>query len=187
MSALRRHAWLIAAFVWGVAEATLFFIVPDVLVSFAAVRKGARAGLYASSAAALGASVGGAVMALWSLADPATAYAWVLKVPAISTAMGEAAWQAVARDGWFMATLMGPLSSTPFKLYAVIAPHAGASVAAFALAGFFARLPRFVLAAMGAALAKHWLEPRLGAGRLSWAMAGFWLLFYVIFFIRMPN
>ena len=50
------------AFVWGAAEAFLFFIVPDVLIGYAALRRGARAGLIAAVLAALGASVGGAAM-----------------------------------------------------------------------------------------------------------------------------
>src|SRR5690606_19561898 len=51
-------ALLVAAFLWGVAEAIYFFVVADVLLTFIAVAYGLRAGLVASLAAALGAACG---------------------------------------------------------------------------------------------------------------------------------
>ena len=42
-----------AAFAWGVAEATWFFLVPDILLTFVALAWGLRTGLAAALAAAL--------------------------------------------------------------------------------------------------------------------------------------
>jgi alpha-beta hydrolase superfamily lysophospholipase len=186
MSSLKRYARDIAAFVWGVAEATLFFVVPDVLLSYIGLKRGVTAAARASVLAAIGAGVGGAVMYLWSTTDPAAARAAVLAVPAISEAMAARAADAMA-DNWFTATLLGPLSSTPFKLYAVLAPHAGASVPAFALASVLARLPRFLIVSIGVALIGRALSRWLSARRLFWLLIGAWLLFYAAFFALMPN
>jgi hypothetical protein len=186
VSRLKPHALNLAAFAWGFAEGTLFFIVPDVLLSAIGLTRGAKAGVIASLCAAIGAGAGGALMYAWAGSDPAGAYAAVLAVPAISAGMGETARAAMA-ENWFLATLAGPLSSTPFKLFAVLAPESGAGFAAFALAGTAARLPRFVVIAVGAALLQAWLEPVLGRTRLRWALAGGWVLFYVAFFGLMPN
>jgi membrane protein YqaA with SNARE-associated domain len=183
---MKRHALNIAAFAWGFAEATLFFIVPDVLLSYIGLKRGAKAGAIASVAAAIGAGAGGVVMALWSLADPEAARAAVLAVPAISEAMAARA-EAEMAENWFVATLLGPLSSTPFKVYAVLAPHAGASVPAFALAGIVARLPRFLVVAAGTALIARWLGRWLSERQLLWVLIGAWLLFYAVFFALMPN
>lgn len=183
---MKRHGLTIAAFVWGLAEATLFFIVPDVLLSYIGVKRGPRAAALASLIAAIGAGGGGALMYLWSRSDPSAAYAAVLAVPAISAEMAEQAAEAM-RDDWFTATLLGPLSSTPFKLYAILAPHAGVSLPAFVLAAIAARLPRFVVVSVGAALLARALRHRLGERRLIWALAGAWLLFYAVFFTFMPN
>ena len=69
MNTLRQHALDIAAFLWGVAEATLFFFVPDVLLSYIGVKRGVRATVRASIIAAAGAAIGGAFMYLWSAVD----------------------------------------------------------------------------------------------------------------------
>jgi hypothetical protein len=174
MSTLRQHALDIAAFVWGVAEATLFFFVPDVLLSYIGLKRGVKDAARASLIAAIGAGVGGVAMALWSLADPDAARAAVLAVPAISEAMAARAAEAMAQN-WFTATLLGPLSSTPFKL------------PAFALAGVLARLPRFLIVSIGVALIGRALSRWLSARQRLWLLIGAWLLFYAVFFALMPN
>lgn len=183
---MKRHALNIAAFVWGIAEATLFFIVPDVLLSYVGLKRGPRAAAVASTFAALGAACGGVLMFWWSSHDPTAARGAVLAVPAISEAMAAHAEAAMA-DNWFVATLLGPLSSTPFKLYAILAPHAGASLPAFALASVAARLPRFLIVSVGTALIGRGLRRWLSETQLQWLLIGAWLLFYVVFFARMPN
>src|SRR5690606_22723656 len=132
MTWLGRRAPNVAAFLWGLAEGTLFFFVPDVLLSFIGLRRDAKAAAIACGWAAIGAAMGGVIMFAWSIAAPEAAYAAVLAVPAVSAGMGAAALQAMQEQGWFIATLEGPLSRTPYKVYAVIAPHAGAPLWLFA-------------------------------------------------------
>ena len=172
----------LVAMMWGAAEATLFFIVPDVFLSAVGLERGKRAALVASICAAIGAALGGAVMYTWSADDPVSARNAVLAVPAISDAMVGAAQQAMNEDGWFPATLAGPLSRTPFKVYAVLAPHAGARLGIFVVATIAARLPRFLLVGLGVVLLRRWLEPRFGIKRLRLAMAVAWVILYAVFF-----
>lgn len=187
LSTLRKCAFVIAAFAWGFAEATLFFIVPDVLLSFVALKRGAKAGAIASVFAAFGAGAGGALMFAWSSAHAEAARAAVLAVPAINEPMAQAAAYSVAAHGWFWATLLGPLETTPYKLYAILAPHAGAPLILFAGASVIARLPRFLLVSAGVALIGRWLAPWVGAQRLPWTLAGCWALFYLIYFSLNPS
>jgi hypothetical protein len=186
MNALRKHALDIAAFVWGVAEATLFFFVPDVLLSYIGLKRGVKAAARASVIAAVGAAVGGVIMHLWSQHDPATAREAVLAVPAISEAMAARAAVAMQQD-WFAATFFGPVTNTPFKLYAILAPEAGAALPAFALAAIAARLPRFLIVSVGTALIGRALSRWLSERQLLWILIGAWLLFYAVFFTLMPN
>ena len=179
---LKGRAWCAAALAWGFAEATLFFVVPDLLLSAVGLKRGARAGALASLWAALGAGLGGATMYAWSARDPEHARSAVLAVPAISEAMDGAARGAIDAHGWFLATLAGPLSTTPFKLYAILAPHAGAPFVVFAAASVIARLPRFLLAGFAGALLRRWFGDRA----LPW-LAGAWVLFYAVFFALTPN
>lgn len=187
METLRKHALMIAAFLWGVAEATLFFFVPDVILSYIGVRQGPRAAAKASLIAALGAATGGVVMYLWSQSDPAAARAAVEVVPAISAEMIARAQVAMSGD-WFGATLFGPLTSTPYKVYAILAPLSGVPLWSFALASIIARLPRFLAVGIGVALIAAYLRRRKLPGRtLLGLLAGCWIAFYVLFFSLMPS
>lgn len=187
MNFIRTHALNLAAFVWGVAEATLFFFVPDVILSYIGLKCGAKAGAIASVLAAIGAALGGAIMYAWSTGDPATAREAVLAVPAISETMAAHAEANMATWGWFTATLFGPLSSTPYKLYAMLAPHADAPLLLFMAASVIARLPRFLIVSFFVPLIGRWLQPHVGEKRLIWVLAGCWIAFYVAFFALVPS
>lgn len=184
---MKRHAWNVAAFAWGLAEGTLFFIVPDVVLSYIALRFGLRRALTACFFAALGAASGGVIMYLWSAHDAAAAHAAVAAVPAISEDMIALARSDMLRTDWFSATLLGPLTRTPYKVYAILAPQLQAPLSWFAVASIFARLPRFLVVSAGIALVRHYLGPRIGEKRLTWALLGGWLLFYAAFFALTPN
>lgn len=186
MNTLRKHALDIAAFIWGVAEATLFFFVPDVLLSYIGLKRGPRGAVFASFYAAIGASVGGVIMYVWSASDPLSASNAVAVVPAISDRMMELAAEDMMIN-WFDAVLLGPLSSTPFKVYALIAPQVGVSLPAFALASIAARLPRFLIVSIGVAWIGRLIEPRLGPRAPFLILAAAWLAFYAVFFALMPN
>lgn len=182
----------VLAFVWGVAEATLFFIVPDPLISWLAMKRGFKAGAWASLWAALGAGVGGAVIFLWSVSDPASSHRAVAAVPAISETMIAEAQADIDRNGWFIAAMKGPLTSTPYKVYALLAPHgaaqgSGASLAAFAPAALPVRLPRFLLVAGCFALIGHLLRGRIDRRILLSAFTSGWLLFYLWFWLVHPG
>ena len=187
MDTLRKHALMLAAFVWGVAEATLFFIVPDVVLSYIGVRQGSRAAAKASLIAAAGAATGGVIMYLWSQSDPAAAHAAVAAVPAISAEMIARAQDAMSSD-WFGATFLGPLTSTPYKVYAILAPQNGVPLWSFALASIIARLPRFLGVGIGSALIAAYLRRwKLPERTILGILAGCWIALYVLFFSLMPG
>lgn len=169
------------------AEATLFFIVPDLLISWVAMNRGLKAGAWASLFAALGAVVGGAIIFLWSASAPISAYRAIEAVPAVSPAMIAHAQADIDRNGWFIAAMKGPLTSTPYKVYALLAPKSGAPLAAFAPAGLPVRLPRFLLVAGCFALIGHLLRARIDRRILLAAFTSGWLLFYLWFWLAHPG
>ena len=75
---------LTGAALWGFAEATLFFLVPDVLLSAIALRRGRLAGV-ACLVALLGALPGGALLYRWGEREPVAARRALDRLPAIST------------------------------------------------------------------------------------------------------
>ena len=72
----------ILAFLWGCAEATLFFIVPDVLLTLIAIVRPERV-WRACFAAALGALVGSVILFAWAHFSPKPTMDALLALPAI--------------------------------------------------------------------------------------------------------
>lgn len=182
-----RNAWNLAAFAWGLAEAALFFLVPDVILSLIALRRGASTGLVACLWSAIGAGVGGSIMYAWAASQPQAAIDAVLAVPAVSDMMLIGAQRDIASLGWVGAALLGPITSTPYKLYAVLAPQAGVNFLLFALASVIVRLPRFFVVSLGVwavgRFLSRWLSPRT----LLAVFVAAWTVFYAVFFARTPG
>lgn len=173
----------VAALLWAFAEATLFFIVPDVWLTVVAAQRGIRKAMVACGFAALGAVAGGAIMYLWASADPATAIALVGAVPGIPPAMIENAAAALRAEG-IVTMVFGAFAGVPYKIYAVEAPGAGLGLVLFLAMSVPARLFRFLLlsgmAAAFAALFDGWLSKRVVLAILLvlWVAfyAGYWAL-----------
>jgi len=168
------------AFVWGLAEATFFFLVPDILLTRVALTDYRRA-LLASLCAVAGALVGGT--ALWfATRHGATqfllnAFDWI---PGISRELIVRTAQALDTHG--LTALAGAaLSGQPYKLYAV---HAGAqdlALAPFLAVSAAARFARFALTATLAHLAARALRDRPLAS-LQRLHAWIWFAFYTVYF-----
>src|SRR4051812_21124803 len=77
----RAAVWL--AFAWGIAEASFFFIVPDVLLTLIACRA-LKPALKATLAALAGALIGGVLMYALGMRSPDEATAFLDYVPAIN-------------------------------------------------------------------------------------------------------
>lgn len=170
----------LVAFIWGLAEATLFFIVPDVWLTGVAVKDRKKA-LLACLYALAGALIGGGVMYFWGSHDPSSAQAIVNKVPGIPDSFLSRVAGDLEKEG-VPAMLFGPLQGIPYKLYALFSGSMGLSLPAFILWSVPARLVRFVLAA----LISGWI---FDTGLKAWTLkqkyvflAAFWIIFYGWYF-----
>jgi membrane protein YqaA with SNARE-associated domain len=119
------------ALTWGFAEATVFFIVPDVFLSWLALRDYRRA-LLACLWAVGGALLGG--IALWQMGpgEAEAVRAVFVELPGIDTSMLQSVRQQLEANG-LIALFFGPLSGTPYKLYALEAGQLGVRWDAFML------------------------------------------------------
>ena len=144
--------WILwAGFVWGFAEATLFFIVPDVLLTLVALLSFQRS-TRLLACILLGALAGGSIMFLLGAKDPAQAQTVVLRVPFVAQSMFEKTQQSFHRDGIWALT-KGPGNGIPYKVYAVQASKFS-GLWLFLMVSLLARMERFALfwliaAAMG--------------------------------------
>jgi membrane protein YqaA with SNARE-associated domain len=174
---------ILAAFLWGFAEATLFFVVPDVLLSLAALFAFRRAWRHLLAAIA-GAVLGGAILYTWSAHSPTSAQQTVAHVPFVTARM-----IAKVHTGYeqhpIRALLLGPLSGIPYKLYAVQAPTY-LSASTFLAATIPARGERFLIVWLVFGALGTWLRrfPALTQQRLVIFHATAWVIFYMFYWGR---
>lgn len=171
----------LAAFLWGLAEASVFFVVPDVLLTATAVAGRHRAALFACLWATGGALLGGAAVYLAAVRDAETVLSVIGSVPAISPAMIEDVRADLAHDG-LAALFLGALTGVPYKIFAAQAPAAGIGLGAFLLASLPARLGRFVLTVAIAAMLDRILARRILRRTRLALLAGLWLVLYAFYF-----
>ncbi|MCG6887577.1 MAG: hypothetical protein LJE74_10235 [Proteobacteria bacterium] len=175
----------IIAAAWGFAEATLFFIVPDVWTSATGINN-LKQGLIACLWALTGALAGGLLMYLWGQYEPVVSTHWVESVPAINTAMMDEVRASLTTTG-IGAMFIGPLQGIPYKTFAVQAYGAGIPLGLFLLLSIPARLIRFALVTVLAnVVARYALPNRSVAFRRSILLA-VWALFYGYYFTVMSS
>ena len=175
--------WVAAG--WGVAEATLFFFVPDIWLSIAG-RKKLRIGWVACLYCLAGALIGGCVMYAWGHCDLAGIQRMVENVPAVSLSMIERVNEDLTHRG-VLAIFLGPITGTPYKVYAAHAAAAGIGLWLFLLISIPARMIRFVLVTA----ACHYVLKFIGCSgrdKLSLSLVIlFWIIFYIFYFNAMTG
>ena len=168
------------AFIWGLADATFFFVVPDALLTHLALRNFRRAllaGLWATAGVVLGGTV------LWIAARQGhtqallNAFDWI---PGISRDLIVLTAQSLNHHG-INAVATGAAVGQPFKIYAV---HAGAqniALAPFLAVGAATHLARFALTSSAAWLLARSLRNRPEAFLLRVHVYA-WIGFYTAYF-----
>lgn len=171
--------------VWAFAEATLFFIVVDLPISWIAVGHGRRRVVLAVLVAAGAAAAGGALTYAWAGADPVGARGAMAALPGIDA---ETIAEAQRRFAAAPATAMfaGAFTGIPYKLYALAAAEQGMPLLSFLLLSVAVRLPRFALIALVARGASRVLDRWLSVRARLALLASLWLAFYAFYFAMMP-
>jgi membrane protein YqaA with SNARE-associated domain len=180
-----RALLLAGAGLWGFAEATLFFLVPDVLLSAIALRR-PRLAWIACLVAVAGALPGGALMDRWGERDAPAARRALDRLPAISTAMIERVGRELEVSG-AAALFVGPTRGTPYKIYAVESGARAMPLGRFLAVSVPARLLRFALVTALAAFCARRLFPRASPARLYAICLVAWTGFYSLYFALMPS
>jgi hypothetical protein len=177
--------WFAIAAAWGLAEATLFFIVPDVLLTWLA---GFRPRLVWRAVAAClgGALLGGLLMYLAAADSPERMRALLDLVPAISADF-IAATGVTLQEQYGSQMLRAGFSGVPYKILAVESAVQGQSLATFLGWSVPARLSRWILVVLLARGVTMVVRARFAAAdRVLWALWGVgWGIVYVVYFTLM--
>ena len=171
---------MILAAIWGFAEATFFFIVPDVLFTRTTVRSVKR-GWLELAAAVVGATIAGALMYLWASGSPVQARSAVAAVPFLGEKIIRPAEQRWIDHGTPL-LFSNPLSGVPYKVHAILAPS-HVSLTEFLLVSLPLRAERMLLSMIVFVPLAMWVrkdEHRRTKMGLR-IHAGFWLVVYAIY------
>lgn len=179
-SAARDHG---VAAAWGFAEATFFFIVPDVWTSWVGLRRPKRA-LRSTVSALAGAMAGGVATYLWSSRRSEQQSRRALAaIPGITATMVDQVNADVARRG-HITLLQGPSRGVPYKLYARASGLQERSMTNFLVWTVPGRLVRFVVvtaAVSRIAATGRRVFPNLDERAISGVFVVCWAGFYAVF------
>lgn len=172
----------LTAFFWGLAEATVFFIVPDVLLSIIScrsVRASWKAFLYALS----GALLGGLVMYGFGKIAPAAAGNLLIHVPGVHPSLIERVHSQITIHP-ATAVLAGPLMGVPYKIFAVESGAQHEGLLRFLLVSIPARGFRFALTMLVSGGFVRLIGPwtKRSASIELMTLSVFWIGFYTFYF-----
>lgn len=166
---------------WGAAEASVFFVVPDVWLGFVALLA-PRSALTATGATVGGAVVGAAVAFRLAQAAPDRYTSYLRRLPGIRPDDPEVT-AAELREHGSVAFFRAPLGGQPVKLYVAAAARQGRPLSAVLLLTALNRLERlgpFGLAAAAAGVAARRLVRRRPVAVAAVYVAG-WSTFYAAY------
>ncbi len=172
---------------WGSAEATVFFIVPDLWTSWLALHN-PRRGMTATFSALGGALAGGATnYLLTQRMDPEETEKILTSIPGISKSMIADVERELDEKGW-SALVLGPTRGVPYKIYARTLAHGNAPFGKFMALSIPARMGRFLAVTGGvAALGKLADRQGLGSTTKTSLFLGGWGAFYTWYFTAGPG
>ena len=141
-----RRRWVadVAAFVWGLAEATIFFLPAEMLITWLALSGPWRA-LRAAVFALIGAVIGAGVLYAWGGRDPFSAMTLLSALPGLSPESMAAAEEALLEHG-LAAVPAGVLSAATGKAHAIYAQALGIGLAPYLAVFAAVRALRLLLA-----------------------------------------
>jgi len=173
------------AFLWGLAEATVFFIVPDVYLGFVALLAPRRS-VRALAWTVAGALVGGSILYWFGASNPHAATSMLAHIPLIDPVMIAEVGRQTEADG-AIAVMKGPLSGIPYKIFAAQAGSIGVSFFQFLILSIPGRLERMLPVVLACALAGRVGKDlvRQKTPLVLGAYLGMWALIYLGYVARL--
>jgi len=170
------------SFVWALCEATFFFVIPDVWLSFATV-EGLKTGFKNILIAVLGALLGGLIMYLWGKNDVQSALVFIAKIPTHSESMILTIEHLIEKNG-LMGIFQGPIKGLPYKVFATFYGAHSYSLPLFLLLSIPARAMRFVLTVIVSHIISNYAMKNSSKGKKRLVLLFLWMIFYSFYLFR---
>ncbi|MCL4677928.1 MAG: hypothetical protein KJ017_04960 [Alphaproteobacteria bacterium] len=174
----------LVSFLWGFAEATFFFFVPDVWLSFLVLKRRKGIAVHIALATA-GAVAGGLLMYVFGAYGFAQAQVFLDAIPAIGPGLIETVGGAMQAGPVWLSMMNGGVSGVPYKIYAVWAGHLGVPPLDFAGISAGVRALRFILVTGMVYTIGRVLRGRFSTRTLLRINGVCWAAFYVYYFYAM--
>jgi membrane protein YqaA with SNARE-associated domain len=172
---------VLAAFLWGYAEATRFWLIPDILLGWVGLNR-PRSIVPSVIAATIGSVLGGSRMHRRAREERMR----LTEIPGINEALLVDAHERFATRRW-IAVVRAPIDGIPYKVYATESAVAGRPIVELIAWTFVARAWRFLLTAVVAGAVGRIFSRSVRRSEGGWLAAtfGFWLFVYVRYFARL--
>ena len=170
---------------WAFSEATFFFVVPDLWLSFASLnslKKGFKNVIFAL----IGALMGGTVMFILARYDITATVKFLAKIPLIDFRIINEVKDSIQIDG-VSSMFLGPLKGIPYKIYASYAGALSMNYFVFIFISVFARGIRFCLSVLIPNLFFRTFLNKITLKNKRIILAIIWLIIYIIYFILMTK
>lgn len=178
----------LSSFLWGILEATFFFVAPDIALSFYAIKKNFAYAVAHAVFAAFGAMFG--VFLLYSLAsgNPLQIRYLLDLIPAISPELINFATTKMEHSNWINTALISSFSPIPLKLFVYGAAINNIPIYQLIAASSLMCFPRYFAIILISRAAKNYIYTKTKKPKVLYTIwALFWILFYGIYWLIMPN
>lgn len=172
------------SFLWGAAEASFFFVVPDVWLSRVALCS-LREALFNVLFAVSGALVGGTIVYFVGSYAFEMVRSLTSMIPAIHVEMVNGVGADVQSRSFLISMIDGSVSGVPYKIYALWAGHLNVSLPMFLLFTVIARSLRFIVVVVFARGVVLMLGRIFSINQIMMVHVTFWCAFYVFYFYKM--
>lgn len=174
------------SFIWGLAEATFFFLVPDIWLSRIAITNPREAYINVIIASA-GAVLGGFIMYFVGLYAFEQVHQLLPLIPAIHSTMVENVGIQLQHENPLYAMQKGSVTGIPYKIYALWAGHLEMSIIMFISITTIVRSVRFTLVTILAHGTRLVLKNRINARSILRLHIFLWIVFYIFYFYKMSS
>jgi len=169
------------SFLWGLLEATVFFLVPDIWLSREAIFSLRRA-LFSICFAVLGALIGGAIIYYFANLNAEQIGSLLDNIPGISPDLMAKPEAQISDIGFFSSLLNGMLTGIPYKIYAYQAALQNIPFYLFIVFSTVARSARFMTVTFFVWTINAALKNRCSLRIRLWLHAICWGVFYILYF-----